>query len=306
MTNAKNENNSVNPIRLLNASIKSQISNSNIFLSGELATLSISFQTSTDIENLYFGYSIFHESGLLLFRLKTDHFICKLQCGADSDYKMDFNFPIQLGTGDYYINIKAFSKDNNDEKEYFNEKKAIFFNVTGFLDIPFDGLVRMIPSYSIGIIGCKGKIVAENLCAMKKHYQFLGLINPSVNNAKGFIKTFLSESIKAAQNEQIALFVEIYNSSDVDWICEGSKPIYISYHWLDLTGKIIMQEGFRTLIPNKIIQSSGKVMATAVVMAPSETGDYLLELTLIQEGVNWFENIGFETAKIPVNIKGSI
>jgi len=303
MNNTDYKNNNISAIRLLNASIKSQISNSNIFLSGELATFTISFQTSENIENLYFGYSIFHESGLLIFGINTDLFQCSLECSANSDYKIDFEFPVQLGTGDYYINIKAFSKDNDNEKEYFNKKKAVFFNVTGFLDIPFNGILSMIPSYSFGTIGCKGKISAKNQSGNEKQYKSLGIINPSVKNAGGFIKAFASEILDARPDEKIKLPVEIYNSSDSDWICEGIRPIYISYHWLDLDGNIVIYDGLRTPVHNKIIKNGSKIMASAIIQTPGEKGDYYLELTLIQEDVSWFENIGFETSKLPVNIK---
>jgi hypothetical protein len=44
------------------------------------------------------------------------------------------------------------------------------------------------------------------------------------------------------------------------------------------------------------------VQATVMVEVPKEPGDFILELTLVQEGVTWFEERGFVMEMLRVKV----
>lgn len=65
-------------------------------------------------------------------------------------------------------------------------------------------------------------------------------------------------------------------------------PIVISYHWRTLNGELITFDGHRTPFPIEL--ASGRQLTIPVkIETPSEPGDYLLELTLVEEGRRWLD-----------------
>jgi hypothetical protein len=92
------------------------------------------------------------------------------------------------------------------------------------------------------------------------------------------------------------------NQSDEIWITEGNKPVYLSYHWLDENGGTVIFDGFRTPLPWKEIPPGNRVQATVMVEVPKEPGNFILELTLVQEGVTWFEERDFMTERLAVKV----
>jgi hypothetical protein len=67
-------------------------------------------------------------------------------------------------------------------------------------------------------------------------------------------------------------------------------PIYLSYHWFYANGQIALFEGLRTpLIPP--IDPGNSATYEFKIAAPPEPGDYRLRITLVQEGIRWFEEL---------------
>ncbi|MBD1869711.1 methyltransferase domain-containing protein [Leptolyngbya sp. FACHB-671] len=96
--------------------------------------------------------------------------------------------------------------------------------------------------------------------------------------------------------------VEITNKSRSVLNSCAPNPVHLSYHWLDSKAtKNVIFEGERTkLIPplnNKESQKifdllsapTNKQVYDLKVSAPSEAGNYVLRITLVQEGVRWFD-----------------
>jgi len=59
---------------------------------------------------------------------------------------------------------------------------------------------------------------------------------------------------------------------------------------------------FEPRFPVKRFQPGNLVQATVMVEVPKEPGDLILELTLVQEGVTWFEERGFMTERLAVKV----
>jgi hypothetical protein len=67
-------------------------------------------------------------------------------------------------------------------------------------------------------------------------------------------------------------------------------PIYLSYHWFDADGNVAIFEGLRApLIPPLAPGSSG--IYELKIAAPRDPGEYRLRITLVQEGVRWFDEL---------------
>lgn len=102
------------------------------------------------------------------------------------------------------------------------------------------------------------------------------------------------------------LTIEVSNHSDQPWTSEGPNPIYISYHWLDDDWNMVVWEGKRTALPLGGVKSGGASQIKVNIDKPSNTGRYNLVLTLVREGMSWFEGcegfspkiVNFEIDKI--------
>lgn len=99
--------------------------------------------------------------------------------------------------------------------------------------------------------------------------------------------------------------VILQNRSKVHW--GGSvAPVKASYHWLSDRRKKLDYEEQRTLLPETGVAPGSDLRMEVDIMSPQQQGDYFLELTLLQEYFNWFENIGFDSAVVPVRVVSKV
>jgi glycosyltransferase involved in cell wall biosynthesis len=82
--------------------------------------------------------------------------------------------------------------------------------------------------------------------------------------------------------------VHITNTSPAVWASEEPNPVHISYHWFDPRGQTASYDGQRTKLPRPL--APGETLSTFVrIHPPGVAGQYVLEIDLVQEGVQWFE-----------------
>jgi hypothetical protein len=95
-------------------------------------------------------------------------------------------------------------------------------------------------------------------------------------------------------NSQMVIPATIYNDTTTYW-GEGRYPIRVSYHWLDNDGKMVVFDGYRTQLGQNGsgLVPEGFMKLGIHVTAPSQPGNYQLQITLVQEGVTWFNNRDF-------------
>ena len=79
-------------------------------------------------------------------------------------------------------------------------------------------------------------------------------------------------------------------------------PIHISYHWLRRNGEVEVSDGIRTsiLIP---LMPNEKRDFTIDILTPSTAGEYVLQITLVQERNYWFEQF---VDKLPLSIETTV
>lgn len=102
--------------------------------------------------------------------------------------------------------------------------------------------------------------------------------------------------------ETISGLVEISNESESAWRGDIFRPISLSYHWLSDTGDVLVYEGRRTPLPADGIRPGTRTIAQMAIDVPPVSGKCLLVLTIVQDRVNWFENMGFKPAQVSVTI----
>jgi 2-polyprenyl-3-methyl-5-hydroxy-6-metoxy-1,4-benzoquinol methylase len=104
-------------------------------------------------------------------------------------------------------------------------------------------------------------------------------------------------------NGEFDVVVSVRNIGTEPWLRDGDYPVRFSYHWHDLEGASLLYNGTRTLLPVPCIHPNEHYRFNARVHVPNYSGQAILALTLVQEGVNWFEDRGSLLRKLVINIK---
>jgi len=110
----------------------------------------------------------------------------------------------------------------------------------------------------------------------------------SIDEAKKILLLFELEKNTFEPNEVVTVNASIHNNSKYVIDCFSEMPLYVSYHWFDLRGETIVQYGIRNLIP--LTQPGMKSDMQFKVQIPTKKGDYILCVTFVQEGVQWFNS----------------
>jgi hypothetical protein len=125
---------------------------------------------------------------------------------------------------------------------------------------------------------------------------------PSVDKPSGkLIAEQIPAKVKAGETCRIS--VNIFNQSKETWYGYGTNPVLVSYHWqvLDSDNYLIF-DGGRTQLSVSSIQAGESTQVLVKVFVPSQKGKFRLILTLVQEGVSWFEDRGFEVTSKELEI----
>jgi hypothetical protein len=102
----------------------------------------------------------------------------------------------------------------------------------------------------------------------------------------------------------ITLDVEIANHGTDSWKGDFFRPINLSYRWMDQDCKNVLIVGERTPLPSDEIRPGEVRKGNIKVKAPPTSGEYILIITLVQEHVCWFDNMGnhFKPYITPVTV----
>jgi hypothetical protein len=90
--------------------------------------------------------------------------------------------------------------------------------------------------------------------------------------------------------EITTLPVTVKNTSNFVWQNQGNNPVNLSYQWLDSDGNIVVFDGERTPLPENIPPQQA-VRINATIRSPEVPGNYMLSLSMVKEGVIWFNEV---------------
>jgi hypothetical protein len=120
-----------------------------------------------------------------------------------------------------------------------------------------------------------------------------------VRDARGNIELLATVGDVAAM-ESFALPVRVDNASAQRWASSDAHRVHLSYHWLDAQGNMCVFDGLRTRVDEVAPGASVRVQMN--VTAPEAPGTYRLVIVPVQEGVGWFDQLGFSPAFVDVDV----
>lgn len=98
------------------------------------------------------------------------------------------------------------------------------------------------------------------------------------------------------------LQVTLQNTGFLNWSSRDTKrPVFISYHWQDRSGKTLIHDGKRTAFTSDV-RSGEKTTVSVSIKPPDSSGRYILAVDLVCEGVNWFSQTGSKPLIIPLQV----
>ncbi|HEY6363845.1 MAG TPA: hypothetical protein VI585_03545, partial [Candidatus Binatia bacterium] len=110
---------------------------------------------------------------------------------------------------------------------------------------------------------------------------------------------------KMVAGQTVSADVTIKNGSTKTWPSKpnpkGRHVVNLSYHWLDPKRQMVVFDGLRTPLPRDLGPGES-VTLEATIRAPEKAGEYLLHVTMVQEGVAWFSESDGGQILIPVSV----
>jgi glycosyltransferase involved in cell wall biosynthesis len=87
------------------------------------------------------------------------------------------------------------------------------------------------------------------------------------------------------------LDAQVTNATNKTLYSVAPYPVRLAYHWIEkMTRQMVVFDGNRSgLFPGLDANATGRYPVT--IIAPGEPGEYILQITMVQEAVCWFENI---------------
>lgn len=181
-----------------------------------------------------------------------------------------------------------------------------------------DAVTKMIRMY--------GEVIAENgerasdsvaeLQAMGAYLQTLTAIIKT--ELYGLQKPFRMEPLTASASAQVRLINAKISASLAQgyiWVqCEVTNgtsqqigsyhpaPIHLSYHWFDMDGNVTIFEGLRSQLIPPLDPGSSEIYELKIA-PPPDPGEYRLRITLVQEGVRWFDELLGAAASQEISIR---
>jgi len=108
--------------------------------------------------------------------------------------------------------------------------------------------------------------------------------------------------VETKPSNTIVIPVSVTNKSTATWDSKDKDhPVFLSYHLLNAKGEMMEYDNVRTSM-NRRIGTDESVIVDLMVKAPSNKGDYYLEVDVVKEKVAWFKNKGSKTIRIPLSI----
>lgn len=110
-------------------------------------------------------------------------------------------------------------------------------------------------------------------------------------NAEYTEVSIISDSM--TEDTEYKFMIKVKNTGTLTWNKNGGNPIYLGYHWIDFnTKEIVVFDGERSIISHDGVDVGQEVEFDLKIVAPSEPGDYVLQIDLVHEEVTWFSYQG--------------
>jgi hypothetical protein len=250
---------------------------------GQLMTFDVDFFLARQVAELEMGIHIFDGDKRWAFGINSTLLKQSHQYLSRGSYRVSHHLLADLPEGKYTAGFAFAERLSDENRELAWYDKLCEFQVYHQADRSSVGYACLPAEMTLAPTA----LAAENLVIK----QVQGSITPCV------------AVMAMPADEKVTLDVVVANQGNQVWKGDVFRPVRLSYHWLDANGEMAVFDGERSPLPEGGIPAGQTIVTNMTVVAPSSPGNYSLVLTLVQEGVSWFEEIGFETASCAIVVK---
>lgn len=262
---------------------KASILEGSLIKNGQVATLQLDIFIARPIEDLAMGVHIYDENLGRAFGTNSVLLKQAFEKVPTGSYTVTYHIIADLPSGTYSVGF-AFSERMGDEyRKLAWQDSLCHFQVQYDVDQEYAG-----SSYLPTVM---------SLTSTESHTK-----RSIVDLPKGKLVA-RGRLDQVSINQELSIAVEVSNESDDDWQGDDFRPISFAYRWLHHESSVLV-DGIRTPLPQGQVRKRSTASGNISVVAPGNPGQYVLTLTLVQEHVGWFENLGvdFLPAKLQVQV----
>lgn len=283
-------------VELLRLEMQGQTGLGTTLLAGEMATARIAFRSHRDVDDLTVGIRIVDQAGRLIFATNTRCFGHALAMPGETEGHVAFRFRADIGIGRYRVGASCHPTGSHLPKCYHWVDDLGGFEVVGNMGLHFEGVTKLNPELELS--GIVPHPATPDDAA--NGIQHLARLSPILRDFRGRLSA--AEPIPSLlTGELVARQVEIANLGSERWSSLGERCVRVSYHWLRADGTIAVFDGDRTPL-DRDLEPGESTRLWVGIRAPDTPGEYVLQLSLLQEAVAWMEELGGRTLDMHVTV----
>lgn len=283
-------------VELLRVEVQGQTGLGTTLLAGEMAIAAIVFRSHRAVDDFTVGIHIVDHAGRLIFATNTRCFGHALAMPGETEGQVSFRFRADIGIGRYRVGASCHPTDSHLPRCYHWVDDLGSFEVVGNMGLHFEGMTKLNPELEMSGIVPRPATPEDAANGI----QHLARLCPILRDFRGRLSA--AEPIASLlTGELVAKQIEIANLGAERWSSLGERCVRVSYHWLRADGTIAVLDGDRTPL-NRDLQPGESMRLWVSVRAPDTPGEYVLQLSLVQEAVAWMEELGGRTLDMRVTV----
>jgi len=266
-------------------SVVGDISGDHRAMVGEHMTISITFKAHQTIDEINIGIAIRDDRGLLIFGTNS-MLLGQTYSLEPGQYRIQFTMLNRAPNGKYTIDAALLQGESHYQGCYHWIDKAASFEIHNTAVTHFEGEILM---------DANAQMTSESPSASwrGKPYAPTSAQIKSLGRTNKPLERFESTIIPMSRDEQFFhgvdafLPVRVENTGKESWAAYGQQLVTLTYRWLSDNNEVLVADGVRSRLPTDI-SPGGAAIVPMRIATPTEAGNYLLVLSLVQESVAWF------------------
>jgi hypothetical protein len=286
-------------IEILSIVAKGTIGTESSLLTGEELSVGVTLLAHVLADDVTVGIHISDPSGVRIFGTNSRLLGMVISIAAPGHLVVEFRMKCELGRGEYLVGATVHKGMSHLEKCYHWISYSNGFNVLGILGSHFEGNARLYPSVRV----TEGDHAPASYKTSEDDTTYPRTVMLQSPPLREYSATFIIKRFdyQPKSGEIFNLECSLTNRGSQAWPIAGTRPVSACYHWLHADHTIAVYDGIRTRLTSEI--SSGQTVHVLLqIQAPYLSGDYILQVTAVQDGVGWFDENGCSAAEIPVTV----
>ncbi len=286
-------------IEILSISARGSLASNTHLLTGEELCITITLLAHVAEEDLTIGVHISEPAGPRIYGTNSRLLGMAIAIKTPGQMVVVYRMKCELGRGEYLVGATLHRGQSHLDKCYHWTNYGTTFTVLGALGSYFEGKIRLQPSLEV-LKGEDSPASYETSSHESTLPRSVMLQSPPLTD---FRATFFLEDFdyRPKTGEIFNLECLVTNCGEQTWPIAGTRPVSICYHWLNIDQTIVVFDGIRTRLTSEV--ASGQALhVLAQIQAPYKAGDYILQLTAVQDNVGWFDEKGCEITEIPISV----